>query len=82
MDILYHAVRLALENKLFYAPIEIPTAILDIGTGTGKVKECRRMNANLADSVRRKGIWAMDVGKELAVGQGCCGSVYLTTHSR
>jgi trans-aconitate methyltransferase len=31
----YHAVRLTLENKLFLAPIENPSAVFDVGTGTG-----------------------------------------------
>ncbi|KAF2766273.1 S-adenosyl-L-methionine-dependent methyltransferase [Teratosphaeria nubilosa] len=35
MDIHYHALRLTLENKHFIAPIESPTGILDVGTGTG-----------------------------------------------
>lgn len=37
MDIHYHAVRLAMGNKLFHAPLadKEPTAILDVGTGTG-----------------------------------------------
>jgi len=35
MDVLYHAVRLALDDKLFHAPIAAPTAVLDVGTGTG-----------------------------------------------
>lgn len=34
-DIMYHAVRLSIGNKLYFAPIENPTSILDIGTGTG-----------------------------------------------
>ncbi|KAJ9617191.1 hypothetical protein H2200_000912 [Cladophialophora chaetospira] len=35
LDIMYHAFRLTLRDRLFLAPIENPTAILDIGTGTG-----------------------------------------------
>ena len=35
MDIMYHAFRLSTGDKLFYAPIAAPTAILDVGTGTG-----------------------------------------------
>jgi len=34
-DIMYHAVRLTIGDKLFFAPIEAPTAVLDIATGTG-----------------------------------------------
>ena len=33
-DIMYHAVRLSMGNRLFFAPVE-PTCVLDIGTGTG-----------------------------------------------
>lgn len=33
-DIMYHAVRLSVGNKLFYAPVQ-PSSVLDIGTGTG-----------------------------------------------
>ena len=32
---MYHAVRLSMGDRLFYAPIEAPSAVLDIGTGTG-----------------------------------------------
>lgn len=32
---MYHAVRLVIGDKLFFAPLQNPTAILDIGTGTG-----------------------------------------------
>ncbi|KAK3047049.1 hypothetical protein LTR09_011474 [Extremus antarcticus] len=35
MDIHYHSLRMTMEDKLFIAPIEHPTAILDAGTGTG-----------------------------------------------
>lgn len=35
MDLHYHALRLSIEDKLFHAPIREPTAVLDIGTGTG-----------------------------------------------
>lgn len=35
IDLTYHAVRLALQDKLFYAPVKNPLAILDVGTGTG-----------------------------------------------
>lgn len=35
MDIHYHSVRLAFGNQHFFAPIERPIAILDVGTGTG-----------------------------------------------
>ena len=35
MDIHYHAVRLAFEGRHYYAPLEQPTSILDVGTGTG-----------------------------------------------
>ncbi|KIW56126.1 hypothetical protein, variant [Exophiala xenobiotica] len=35
-DIMYHAVRLSVGNKLFFAPLVTePTCVLDIGTGTG-----------------------------------------------
>ncbi len=33
MDIHYHSLRMTMEDKLFIAPIEHPTAILDAGTG-------------------------------------------------
>ena len=34
---MYHAVRLSVGNKLFFAPLVTePTCVLDIGTGTGK----------------------------------------------
>jgi cyclopropane fatty-acyl-phospholipid synthase-like methyltransferase len=35
IEIKYHAIRLALNNTLFFAPIRAPSCILDIGTGTG-----------------------------------------------
>lgn len=35
MDLHYHSLRLALGNRHWLAPIEKPTSILDIGTGTG-----------------------------------------------
>ena len=35
MDIHYHAVRLVFDNKHYFAPLEKPTCILDVGTGTG-----------------------------------------------
>lgn len=35
IDITYHAIRLSIANKTFHAPIDNPTAILDVGTGTG-----------------------------------------------
>jgi len=35
MDIMYHAVRLSIGDTLFHAPVVNPTAVLDIGTGTG-----------------------------------------------
>ncbi|KIX05642.1 uncharacterized protein Z518_03614 [Rhinocladiella mackenziei CBS 650.93] len=35
MDLSYHSMRLSIENKPFHAPLESPTDILDVGTGTG-----------------------------------------------
>ena len=35
MDIHYHALRLSIGNKLFHAPVDVLTRILDVGTGTG-----------------------------------------------
>lgn len=35
MDVTYHAFRLTFRDRLFFAPIAYPTAILDVGTGTG-----------------------------------------------
>jgi hypothetical protein len=35
MDVMYHAIRLSTGDKLFHAPLVNPTAVLDIGTGTG-----------------------------------------------
>lgn len=35
MDIHYHALRLTFGNRHYFAPIEQPTSILDVGTGTG-----------------------------------------------
>jgi SAM-dependent methyltransferase len=35
IEVKYHAMRLALNNTLFFAPIERPQSILDVGTGTG-----------------------------------------------
>ena len=34
-EVKYHAIRLALQDTLFFAPISHPSAILDVGTGTG-----------------------------------------------
>lgn len=35
IEVKYHAIRLALQNVLFFAPLPEPRAILDVGTGTG-----------------------------------------------
>ncbi|RMY99281.1 hypothetical protein D0862_07196 [Hortaea werneckii] len=35
MDIHYHSLRLVLGNKHFFAPLEYPMSVIDIGTGTG-----------------------------------------------
>ena len=35
MDIHYHSLRLAFDNRHFISPIENPRSILDVGTGTG-----------------------------------------------
>jgi cyclopropane fatty-acyl-phospholipid synthase-like methyltransferase len=35
MDLHYHALRLSIEDKIFHAPLGHPTAVLDVGTGTG-----------------------------------------------
>lgn len=35
MDITYHSLRLTLEEKHWIAPLEQPTSVLDVGTGTG-----------------------------------------------
>lgn len=35
MNLHYHALRETFSDKLFFAPIEMPTGILDVGTGTG-----------------------------------------------
>lgn len=35
MEVKYHAIRLALHDNLFFAPIEDPLSVLDVGTGTG-----------------------------------------------
>ena len=35
VDLFYHAIRLTLDDTIFFAPIERPIAILDVGTGTG-----------------------------------------------
>lgn len=35
IEIKYHAIRLALKDNLFFAPLETPNNILDVGTGTG-----------------------------------------------
>jgi ubiquinone/menaquinone biosynthesis C-methylase UbiE len=34
IEVKYHAIRLALDNTLFFAPLK-PYSILDVGTGTG-----------------------------------------------
>jgi SAM-dependent methyltransferase len=31
----YHSLRFAMRDRLFYAPIEHPTSVIDVGTGTG-----------------------------------------------
>lgn len=33
MDIHYHSLRITMEDKLYIAPIENPTSVLDLGTG-------------------------------------------------
>ena len=35
LDVHYHALRLAIEDKITFAPIDQPHGILDVGTGTG-----------------------------------------------
>lgn len=35
IEIKHHAIRLALNNNLFFSPIEAPSSVLDVGTGTG-----------------------------------------------
>ncbi|KAK4643962.1 hypothetical protein QC761_300560 [Podospora bellae-mahoneyi] len=35
LDINHHLLNLALDNKLFFAPLSKPTRVLDVGTGTG-----------------------------------------------
>ena len=35
LDCHYHALRLSIDDKLFHAPVAEPTAVLDVGTGTG-----------------------------------------------
>lgn len=35
IEVKYHAIRLALQDNLFFAPLDSPTNILDVGTGTG-----------------------------------------------
>lgn len=35
IEVKYHAIRLALHDTLFFAPIENPRSVLDVGTGTG-----------------------------------------------
>ncbi|KAK5936590.1 hypothetical protein PMZ80_011155 [Knufia obscura] len=35
MEVKYHAVRLALHDNLFFAPIKDPLSVLDVGTGAG-----------------------------------------------
>ena len=35
INVAYHAIRLSIGNKLFHAPLENPTSVLDVGTGTG-----------------------------------------------
>ncbi|KIV94201.1 hypothetical protein PV10_01989 [Exophiala mesophila] len=35
MDIHYHSLRFAIRDRLYYAPIENPTSVIDVGTGTG-----------------------------------------------
>ena len=61
LDIQYHALRLAYEDKPFMAPITDPAAILDIGTGTGEFTASS--NHVVRSSATTLGIWAMDVGQ-------------------
>lgn len=35
IEVKYHAIRLALQDNLFFAPVDSPRNILDVGTGTG-----------------------------------------------
>ena len=35
MDMHYHAIRIAFGNRLYFAPVERPMSVLDVGTGTG-----------------------------------------------
>jgi hypothetical protein len=36
MDLVYHAINIVFDGKLFFAPVDNPQRIVDMGTGTGK----------------------------------------------
>jgi SAM-dependent methyltransferase len=54
-DIMYHAVRLSVGNKLHFAPIQDPINILDIGTGTGL------WAIEMADAFPAAEVWGTDL---------------------
>jgi len=41
---MYHAFRLVFQDKLYWAPVRAPQAILDVGTGTGKLQRANKKN--------------------------------------
>jgi hypothetical protein len=49
MDIHYHAVRLAFDNRHYFALLQRPTFILDVGTGTGIVSRSMWKRVTLHD---------------------------------
>ena len=63
LDLQYHAIRLVMNDRLFFAPVKNPHRILDCGTGTGTVFSSLQIYCSADVRVVGSGIWAMDAGK-------------------
>jgi hypothetical protein len=67
MDLVYHAINILFDGRLFFAPVTGPQRIVDMGTGTGKYW-C--MYDLAYPNKMATGIWALDVGDQYPEMQG------------
>lgn len=65
MDLVDVSLDIMFEGKLFFAPVEQPHYIVDIGTGTGKM-----IQVSVLYTLTCAGIWAMKVGDSLPSASG------------